>query len=183
MTTALLSPTIAKFEHARAGRPIWLSGIGEVEGISDKELAIVRELQPWNHNYLADEGESLMLDSFFRAASLTTNFYLTLLTADPGETGTMATMSEVTGTGMARITMIRGNTDFPTLALASGDFQVTALAKVFTAGGTWTAATHAALVTTVSGTAGKLLVVNALSATRTLLNTDTLTVTLAVKQQ
>lgn len=179
-----LSPTCARFEHVRDGRVLWMSGVGEIEiPRGGPEHLGLLAAQPWQDNALLDEGEQLMLDSFFRAASLTANFYLALLTATPAETATMATMSEVTGTGYARIAMVRGTSDFPTLALNGGDYQVTTLQKTFTATGTWTAATDLALVTVVSGTAGKLIATTALSTTRTLVNGDTLNVTLAVKLQ
>src|SRR5580765_5333976 len=121
----------------------------------------------WNHNYLADGGEQSMLDVYFRAATAP-SLYITLLTA---------------GTGYARIILNRNNTDFPTLALDVGDYKVTSVAKTFTAGGTWSACTHMGIVTSASGTTGALIAVNALGATRTLINTDTLAITFATKLQ
>lgn len=154
--------TISQFKHFRKGKLLWESD--------------------WNHNYLADGGENAMLDVFFRNGTAPT-FYIALLTADPGETGTPATMAENSGTGYARIALARNSTDFPTLALDVGDYKVTALAKTFTAGGTWSACTHMGLVSSSSGTTGTLYAVNALGATRTLINTDTLAITFATKLQ
>jgi len=154
--------TISQFKHFRRGKLLWESD--------------------WNHNYLADGGEQSMLDVYFRAATAP-SLYITLLTADPGETGTPATMAENAGTGYARIILNRNNTDFPTLALDVGDYKVTSVAKTFTAGGTWSACTHMGIVTSASGTTGALIAVNALGATRTLINTDTLAITFATKLQ
>lgn len=168
--------TAFKAVHCRNGKPIWASGIGELDG-EFNELE-----QPWLHNYLADGGEQSILDVYFRAATAP-SLYIALLTADPGETGTLAGMSENAGTGYARIQLNRNGTDFPTLALDGGDYKVTAIAKVFTAGGTWSACTHMAIVTAATGTSGVLIAVQALGATRSLINTDTLSVTYATKLQ
>lgn len=173
--------TLQRSVHRHEGRIIWASGIGDLD-LAEEEWALEEPYQPWYHNYLADGGENSMLDVYFRAGTAP-SLYLTLLTADPGETGTPATMAENAGTGYARIQLNRNSTDFPTLALDSGDYKVTSLAKVFTAGGTWSACTHLAIVTSASGTTGALILVNALGATRSLINTDTLTVTVAVKLQ
>jgi len=176
--------TLQKCEHRRDGKVIWLSTVGEVPSLEDgsKDLLDAYREQLWMHNYLADGGENSALDVWLRAAANPSK-YLTLLTADPGETGTPITMAENAGTGYARIQIASNATDWPTLALNGGDYQATSVAKVFTAGGTWSACTHLALVTSASGTTGALLLVNALGATRSLINTDTLTITLAVKMQ
>jgi hypothetical protein len=168
--------TAFKAVHCRDDKPIWASGIGELDGLFDEAN------QPWLHNYLADGGEQSILDVYFRAASAP-SLYIALLTADPGETGTPATMAENAGTGYARIQLNRNTTDFPTLALDTGDYKVTAIAKVFTAGGAWSACTHMGIVTSASGTTGALIAVQALGATRTLINTDTLSITYATKLQ
>lgn len=173
--------TVLRGVHRREGRVIWASGLGEMD-LSEKEWAQEAPGQPWNHNYLADGGENSALDVWLRAATNPSK-YIALLTADPGETGTPATMAENTGTGYARIQIASNNTDWPTLALNGGDYQATAVAKTFTAGGPWSACTHMCLVTSASGTTGALLLVNALGATRTLINTDTLAITLAIKMQ
>ena len=175
--------TAMKAVHRRDGKVIWASLVGEFEKpLSDDEyFTRVEPKQPWHHNYLADGGENSMLDVYFRAATAPSH-YLGLVTADPGETGTPATMSEITGSGYARIQINRNNTDWPTLALNGGDYMVTSVGKVFTATGGWSAATHMVVVTSASGTTGALVLVNPLSATRTLVNTDTLTITNAVKQ-
>lgn len=175
--------TAHRVEHHRQGGVLWMSEIGEVNfEVGSPEHRAAQLAQPWHHNYLADGGEQSILDVYFRAASAP-SLYIALLTADPGETGTPATMAENAGTGYSRIQLNRNTTDFPTLSLDSGDYKVTSLAKVFTAGGTWSACTHLAIVTSASGTSGALILVNALGATRSLINTDTLTVTIGTKLQ
>lgn len=158
-----LHPTWYNIAHIRAGEVIWESG--------------------WGPNDLADEGENDILSVYLRGATAPTSFYFALAGADPGETGTLATMTEVTGTGYARIAVARNTTDWPTLALDSGDFKATSATKTFTAGGNWTNATHLVLCTAASGTAGKLVAYKALGATRSLINTDQLAVSMAVKLQ
>ena len=74
-----------------------------------------------------------------------------------------------------------GSTDWTDPALDSGDMQTVTPTKTFTATGTWTAATQLVLATVGTGTAGLFIAWAALSATRTLVNGDTLDVTLAVK--
>jgi len=174
--------TLHRAVHTRAGKVIWASGVGDMDVSEDEWYTDLQDTQPWYHNYIADGGEQSMLDVWLRAAANPSK-YLTLLTADPGETGTPITMAENAGTGYARIQIASNSTDWPTLALNGGDFQATSVAKTFTAGGTWSACTHMALVTSASGTTGSLLLVNALGATRSLINTDTLAITLAIKQQ
>jgi len=173
--------TLQRTVHRREGRVIWASGIGELD-LNDDEWALEAPYQPWYHNYLADGGEQSILDVYFRDGT-EPSLYIALLAADPGETGTLVSMTENTGTGYARIQLNRNTTDFPTLALDSGDYKVTSASKVFTAGGAWSACTHLAIVTAATGTSGVLILVNALGATRSLINTDTLTVTVAIKLQ
>lgn len=172
-----------KVRHERAGELIWASGLGELDGLEVGSPTWLEALadQPWTDNALADEGEQQILDVYLRGASPPASLYVGLVAGSPTDTTTLATMTEVTGTGYARIAIARNTTDWPTLALNSGDFMATSLAKVFTAGGTWTGATNAILTDASSGTAGKFISYAPLAATRTLVNGDTLTVTHTVK--
>lgn len=179
-----IHPTEWKFKHERAGELIWASGLGELAipvGSPEYDEALGDQL--WAPNDLADNGEQIILDVFFRGASAPASLYVGLVAGSPAETTTLATMTEVTGTGYARIALARNATDWPTLALDVGDYRVVSLAKVFTAGGTWTGATNAFLTGAASGTSGDFIAYAALAATRTLLNGDTLTVTNRVKLQ
>lgn len=172
-----------KFRHLRDGRVIWASGVGDVDVPVAYEAGLV-DAQPWSDNALLDEGEQWMLDTFFRAAVAPTTFAFALLTSAPAETATMATMAEVTGGGYARVAVARNTTDWPTLALASGDYQVTSLQKTFgpLTGTNYSAAvTHLAVVTATTGTVGKLVAAVALSTARTLVVGDSLNVTYSLK--
>lgn len=178
-----MKATTAKFRHLRGGRIIWASGLGDIDVPQADELAVARA-QPFTDNALLDEGEQWVLDTFFRGATPPTTFAFALLTAAPAETATMATMAEVTGGGYARVAVARNTTDWPTLALASGDYQVTSLQKTFGPLNTTNysaAVTHLAVVTATTGTAGKLISAVALSTARTLVVGDSLNVTYSLK--
>lgn len=163
----------ARFRHINDGEIIWASGIGEIP-IGVDPLEIFYE-QPWNDNFVADEGEQLILDIFYRAATAPTNLFLRLANSTPVETSTLASLTEVTGTGYAAISLGRNTTDFPTLALVGGDYKVSMLTKTFTAAGTWTTANYLYMATTSNNT-GKLVSAIALGTPRTLVGTDTLAV-------
>lgn len=186
--------TTYKFRHFRSLEPgnpdaprelIWASTLGELdEGIrkgSLQEQEIIHS-QEWIENALADAGEQSILDVWFRASASVPTFYFALFNDTPVDTDTPATLTgEVTGTGYARISVARNTTDWPTLALDAGDYQVTSATKTFSAGGTWTSATQLCLMSDASGTTGSFWAWAALSATRTLQNGDTLDVSMAVK--
>lgn len=171
--------------HPETGEQVlkWASGVGDLEAdglyvpVGTRLEHTLLRAQEFEPNFLADEGEEWILDTFFRGATAPTSFYFRLFNDTPVETDAISDLTgEVTGTGYAAIAVARNTTDFPTLALNSGDFRVTSVSKVFTAGGTWSAATFLAL-TTSTDSSGKLIAARALSATRTLENGDTLTVT------
>lgn len=164
---------VADVKHFRGGKLIW-------EG-KDLEIAT---------NGLMDEGEENMLDSYFRNQNTPTSFYVGLgnnggVPGIPAETATLATITEVAGTGYARQALNRNITDWPTLALDAGDYQVTSTSKSFSnsGGSAWTAADYLFLTNVVSGTAGKLLVTVALSVSRILQAADQLNVTIKCKLQ
>jgi hypothetical protein len=135
-------------------------------------------------NALADEGESLMLDTFFRATNKPSTFFVRLFNDTPVETDNLAALAnEVSGTGYAATEITRDSTGFPTLELNSGDYQVVSKQITFLANGSaWTAATYAVLSTTANNT-GKLVAFVALSGTRTLADGDSLKVTITIKLQ
>ena len=137
-------------------------------------------------NALMDEGEQEILDVYLRAATPPTSHYFGLgnnggTPGVPAETATLATITEVSGSGYARIAVARNTTDWPTLALDAGDYQASSVTKQFSATGTWTAADYLFLTTVASGTVGKLIATVALSASRVLLNGDKLDVSMKVK--
>jgi len=133
-------------------------------------------------NNLADEGESAILDLFFRGGTAPTAFSLALFNDTPVDTDTVAGLTgEPATNGYARIALARDTTDFPTLALDSGDFMVTSKKVTFTAsGGAIGPVTYAVLIATIGG-AAKLIAYKALSQARTLSDGETLDVTYKLK--
>ena len=176
------------------GKLLWASGINagdegnplaseRIYRGSEGELEVIRAQDDFLiPNALADEGEKDILDVYFDVQAVRTALYCGLYNATPVDTSTQSSLSanEVSGTGYARATFTRG-TDWGAPALDGGDYMTTSTTKTFTAGGAWTAATYATLETTSSGTAGLLIAYVALSATRTLANTETLDVSFTVK--
>jgi hypothetical protein len=142
-----------------------------------------------NLNALMDEGEEQILDIYLRGASPPASLYFRLgnnggTPGVPAETVTLATITEVSGTGYGGIAVARDSTDWPTLALDGGDFQASSVTKTFTGGaGGWTAADYLILATVATGTSGKIIATVALSASRLLLQNDTLDVSMKVKLQ
>jgi hypothetical protein len=136
-------------------------------------------------NFLADEGEQMMLDVFLRAGTAPTGFYVRLFNDTPVETDTLADLlNEPAGTyGYAAQAVARDATaaGWPTLALDSGDYQAIAKTVTFTAsGGSIGPVTHGVLATTSNNT-GKHISSVALSTSRTLANGESLQVTFKVK--
>lgn len=179
-----LHPTNYRFRQYRGDRLIWANGVGELDGSIRRGTPAEAEViaaQDWLPNGLADEGEQSILDVYFRGGTAPSGFYLRLYDDTPAEDDTLETLTgEVTGSGYSAIAVARNSTDFPTLALDSGDYKVTSATKTFTATGTWSDATQLVLATTSNDT-GLLIAYVALSTTRTLVNGDSLAVDLSVK--
>jgi hypothetical protein len=136
-------------------------------------------------NALADEGEENILNSYLRATSSPTTFYLALFNDTPIETDSMDDLTGEPGTNhYERQEITRDATGWPTLALDSGDFMATSKQVVFDAtGGPWGPVIYMVLTTTLSGTAGLLLSYVALSQSRTLLEDETLGCKMKIKLQ
>lgn len=181
-------PTQYQFAHHRMidgeKHLIWGNGIGEIEPIlaGTKEYFEALADRPWQPNALADEGEADMINVYFRTQAKRAQLYGRLFNATPTETSTLAGLSgEVTGTGYGAVTFTNADANWSAPSLNSGDMQSTSNVYTFTAGGAWTAATYLVLATVSTGTSGLLIIYSALSATRTLANTDTLDVSATVK--
>jgi hypothetical protein len=106
-----------------------------------------------------DEGEQWFLEKGLRSALPSTTFYIGLgntanIATLPGETDTLATITELSGSGYARQAVT-----FGAAALNAGDYQADAALATFTLIGTPAGgnATYAFLTDVASGTAGKLL--------------------------
>lgn len=139
--------------------------------------------QGWSSNSLADEGESDMLDVYFRNQTAPTNFYARLYNDTPVDTDTLATLTgEASGNGYGALTFARGTGDWGAPALDSGDHQITSGTKQFSAsGGSWGPVTYAVLASAATGTAGLLINYAPLSQSRTLADGDSLDLTWAIK--
>lgn len=162
---------------------LWASdGPGRSEDItdpirrgSDADFDLIGS-QLWTPNALTDEGEIDMLDVYFEDQAVRSTLYFGLTSANPSESSTLASITELAvSNGYARIAVARG-TDWS--APASG--STTSVTKQFSASGTWTGATDLFICTSASGTSGLFIAFSALSQTRTLGNGDTLDVSMAV---
>lgn len=161
---AIIHPLAAKFAHRdRSGNIIW-------------ETA-------WIENSLADEGEQDILDIIYRASTAPTTFYTRLYNDTPVDTDTLALLTgEASGNGYGALTWNRNSTDFPTLALDAGDYQVSSVTKQYSAsGGSWGPVTYMVLATVATGTAGKIYNYFALSQSRTLADGEKLDVSMKMK--
>jgi len=181
------SPTQYKFRHYRPDPDgqgdvlVWASnGIddlynsdgehGQIFRGSKQENEVINDAL-WTPNALADEGEVDILNVYFDVQAVRTNFYLGLTTAAPGEASTLATISEhAASNGYARKVVARGSAwTAPTAGAGTTSSTVT-----WTATGTWTTVTDLFLTTVITGTAEEFIAWAALSASRSLLNLDTL---------
>lgn len=117
---------------------------------------------------LTDEGEDLVSDVFVGNTAAPTNLYIGLCSGTPGETSTLASITEESGSGYSRQQVTSWGSSSGGTVLSS--------TETFNATGTWQGNTHAFLTDVASGTAGNLIAVRALSATRTLVNGDSLDV-------
>jgi hypothetical protein len=116
--------------------------------------------EEWMPNALADEGEASMINVYLREQAHPTKFLALLNDSGIVETDTMATMIESNtpgSNGYNRQAFTAGGGDWGAPSLDTGDHQSTASQKTFgPATATWTI-THAAFVTTSTGTAGLFL--------------------------
>jgi hypothetical protein len=86
--------------------------------------------------------EKLICEVIFQGVltNLPASFYLGLGSGSlPLKADTLAAVAakEVSGGGYARLQLTRNTTDFPTLALAAGDWKVTSAVKTWTAAADW----------------------------------------------
>lgn len=174
--------TAYKYAHYnKHGQLLWAKGIGDVEHHEiykgSKEHYDALMSREWSLNTLADEGEEDILNVYFDTQAVRTSLYLRLYNDTPTESDTLASLvSETSGTGYGAITVTRG-TDWTAPDAATGTDMTQ---KTFTASGTWTDATYLVLATVDTGTAGLLIAYDALAATRTLQNGDSLNIDLNV---
>ncbi len=130
---------------------------------------------------LHTDGLQFILEvTFTEEQSVPANFYIGLATdASLAETASLGDQTEVSGTGYARQAVASDNVDITSAATGTNDYKVTTKTVTFTAGGTWTGANTVFLATTVNDT-GVLIASAPLSETRTLEDTDTLTIAIQI---
>jgi len=127
------------------------------------------------------EGLQFILEvAFSEEQSVPANFYIGLCTdASLAETASLGDQTEVSGTGYARQAVASTAVGFVSASTGTNDRKVTTVEVTFTAGGTWTGAKTAFLATTIDDT-GVLIASEQLSATITLVDTGTLSFTMAL---
>jgi hypothetical protein len=167
---------------------IWGNGIGELLiPVNSPDYQEALNDRIWSHNDLTNQGEDELLNTYFRALAKKTTLYGRLYGAGTfTDTSTLASTggaTEVTGTGYAPTSQCAwtvGDTHFGAPANVGSSQTTTSQTRTFTAGGTWTAAVSLVLSDAATGTSGMLIAWVGLSATRTLVATDTLDVSIAV---
>ncbi len=130
---------------------------------------------------LHTDGLQFILEvTFTEEQSVPASFYIGLATdASLSETASLGDQTEVSGTGYARQAVASDNVDITSAATGTNDYKVTTKTVIFTAAGTWTGANTVFLATTLNDT-GVLIASAPLSETRTLEDTDTLTVAIQI---
>ena len=140
--------------------------------------------QDWTPNVLADEGEQLILDVFFRNATAPTNFYIGVVNDTPGEGDTLSTLTGEPATGgysRSSYLVERSNTGWPTLEVDGTGYRVVSTTETITATGASIGPVTYAFLATSSDNSGDLIAYNALSQSRTLADGDSLEITMRIK--
>ena len=168
---------------------IWGNGIGEVlVPVASPDYIQALNDREWTNNALVDGGEADILNVYFRNQTRPVTLYGRLFGGGtPTDAATLVSGmgTEVSGTGYAPTTQCAWAvaTDFgaPT---GTSPATTTSSVKTFLAGGTWITVNHLALASVATGTGTTpppgLVAWVALSTPRTLVNTDTLDVSIAV---
>lgn len=88
------------------------------------------------NNALVDQGEQLVLQTFFQAVNSPTNFFIGMAYGTMSEESTLETIpGEPAGSGYGRITLTRDTTGFPEMIQDEGDWVVYTAEKYFLAAG------------------------------------------------
>jgi len=186
--SSLAHPTRWRHRHYNGdGQLLWASGLGELgdEGIYRATPAEVEAInqQKWQLNTVTNEGEKWILYAAFHDnaepnGGTFTSFALQLSeNASLAETTDYAGRSELAGgaSGYAAINIARSSSGWttPTGDTPSSITTPTSGTHQFSATGTWDAV-YAAMIVTVGQTTNTLIAWDNLSATRNLVNGDTL---------
>ena len=156
--------SIWKIQHIRNGVVIW-----EDEG----------------PNAVSQEGEEALLESYFRGNATydPSEFYIRLCNSTPTVVSLLSTIvGEPPATyGYAPQLIERSTIGFPTKEIDTGAYRIVSKTVSFSAvGGSIGPITNAYLATTSDNT-GKFLAFRALSITRTILDTDTMTIQFRIR--
>jgi len=152
-----------KIQHIRDGKVIW-----EDEGL----------------NSLAQQGEEAVLENEFRgdASYAPTEFYVRLCNDTLVTTDTLTTiLNEPSGNGYAPQLVERSTVGFPTKEIDAGAYRIISKTLLFTASGGQIGPVTTAFLATTSDNSGKLFAFRALSITRTILDTDTMSLQFRIK--
>ena len=158
----------------------WWEGIWTIKHVR-KGKVIWEETK---RNALVDEGESIMLDSFFRSLNAPTEFYVRLAFDSIQETDGLANIQrEPVGNGYSAQLLERSTVGFPTLELHEGDYRVKSKEVTFAAIGGSIGPVNVAYLATTSDNTGKLVGYVALSIERTILDGDEVYVAMTIKMR
>lgn len=147
----------------------------------DKNNNLIWEDKPFNT--LAQEGGESILDSYLRNQNHAPTFYIRLFNDTPVKTDSISDLvNEASGNGYAAQEIPRTTSGWISLGLDAGDFQAISSEETFSAsGGSWGPVTYGVLTTTTDSS-GKLIAFVQLSTPRTLADSESLKVTVKIKQ-
>lgn len=147
----------------------------------DRAGNVIDVAYAYNAAGMVNGGENAMLDSFFRNQNHPAGFKLRFYNDTVAETDTPTDLlGEPSGNGYAPLTIARNTTDWPTLALDSGDWKVTSKVGTMQAtGGSWGPVNTMCLVT--SDATERLLAFYDLPIPKTLLSGETFDCSFSVK--
>jgi len=141
----------------------------------------------WEHtqrNDLADEGESLMLDSFFRNLNTPSGFYIRMCNDTLTPTSTLSSITtEPVGNGYVAAVVEQSAVGWPTLEYTGGDWRVESKLITFTATGGNIGPAKLAFLATSSDSSGKLVCYVSFPVTRTIVVGDSMDVQIGIKLQ
>lgn len=142
----------------------------------------------WLPNQVADDGFEQIFDVFFRGATNPASFKIGLTTTDPNRTDSYGDLDQVSGIGYSEASLTRDVTGFPYLQETEGDIEIrtrevefeNASVNTGDPADAWDTATNAYIASVIGGSS-TFIAWRALSASRTLMPGDVLTVTVRQK--
>jgi len=133
-------------------------------------------------NALINQGESNMLDVYFRNDNAPTQFYVRLCNDTIIETDTLSSVqNEPSGNGYAAASLERSEVGFPTLELDDGDYRVVSKEVEWAASGGDIGPVTSAYIATSSDNTGLLIAAVTLALERTIVDGSTMYATLRIK--